>query len=784
MRLRCTTMIICALLTPAPSTVAQEEPSPFFRLTGQRARDCATCHLRWVESFRQPTALTLVDRPTEIVAAEESNCLGCHDGAVADDRRKVWREHSHQTGIRPPAGMAVPEKLPLKNGKIACRTCHTAHSGEGPQTLATTIFLRVPDESGQLCMLCHTDHTGGPAIGSHPMGRMPFPLPEALAEAGARAGRDRRNLACETCHTPHGSREEHLLILGTQSSQLCLRCHEQLRPDSWSTEALKHHHPINVPLRKAIRQRAVQQMGTKTGPGHRLICLSCHQMHRGHAGNHMLAETPAEGRLCLRCHPEQAAVLATSHNLQHSAPEETNQLGQTAAEAGPCSACHASHQDARVPHPTDADPSGRCLTCHIAGQCAENATFTKQSHPVHVSQAALPPRMPLKLADGRQTGKKKVVCETCHDPHTDRHGQFLVKPHDDLCGTCHTTIADSLAGAHDLTAHPEATNGRGKTVEQAGRCGFCHAVHDAFGPAMWAVTTDSPVRFGDLCVPCHRPGGVAADVPAHDLRHPAGPETAGHVKDPARWPTFDAGLHRDPKGFVGCGTCHDVHGDSSRLHDLLRTTDRNDTTGACLACHTSQKTVLTSLHAPMFLKAYQPSESIGSAPYCLPCHVVHAPPGSQVLGTWAAPLGPPGLPMDARKCLGCHGGPGPAPQVRITFHPEVPIRSIVSPHESAFLPLIDDAGRAGIEGRISCRTCHVPHGRAPSLGLPVIDPTKTNRREIESLDTMLRPYLVPNLCSSCHGFEGLTNFLYYHYPEKRRKVSRQPPLLPGSGPTR
>ncbi len=44
----------------------------------------------------------------------------------------------------------------LKDGKIACRTCHTAHGTEGSGTLASVFFLRAPSEAGQLCMMCHT----------------------------------------------------------------------------------------------------------------------------------------------------------------------------------------------------------------------------------------------------------------------------------------------------------------------------------------------------------------------------------------------------------------------------------------------------------------------------------------------------------------------------------------------------------------------------------------------------------------------------------------------------
>jgi len=84
-----------------------------------------------------------------------------------------------------------------------------------------------------------------------------------------------------------------------------------------------------------------------------------------------------------------------------------------------------------------------------------------------------------------------------------------------------------------------------------------------------------------------------------------------------------------------------------------------------------------------------------------------------------------------------------------------------------FLPLLDQKGHLAAEGRMTCQTCHLPHGRTPSRGLAAVAPAATSRPELDKLRPMLRPYVAPNICSGCHGFEGLRKFLYYHYPEKR-----------------
>ena len=85
-----------------------------------------------------------------------------------------------------------------------------------------------------------------------------------------------------------------------------------------------------------------------------------------------------------------------------------------------------------------------------------------------------------------------------------------------------------------------------------------------------------------------------------------------------------------------------------------------------------------------------------------------------------------------------------------------------------FMPLVDEKGVAGTEGQISCSTCHLPHGRMPEKEMPAIDLNKITRNELRATRPMVRPYTVPNLCSSCHGFDGLRRFLYYHAPEKRK----------------
>ena len=108
--------------------------------------NCSVCHIEWMDSFKEPAGALLIDPPGKAVVADSDSCLGCHDGSVADSRRMVWLEHGHRTGIVPPAGMKVPAEFPLDKGKLACRTCHTAHVAGFTESPKDAIFLRMRNE--------------------------------------------------------------------------------------------------------------------------------------------------------------------------------------------------------------------------------------------------------------------------------------------------------------------------------------------------------------------------------------------------------------------------------------------------------------------------------------------------------------------------------------------------------------------------------------------------------------------------------------------------------------
>lgn len=875
---------------------------------------CTICHIEWIPALAdtgRTEILTLPEHgPDHPVVSQGEMCLSCHDASVGDSRRRVWREHGHQTGVVPPPGMTVPAALPLVDGKVACRTCHSAHAGgQQNQSLENVVFVRVERGTGQLCMSCHGDKAMGPAAGAHPVGGMPWAVPNELIAEGAKVGPNPRELTCYVCHMPHGSQEHHLLVMGTESSQLCLTCHAKLRPGLWRPD-MDVEHPQNPPLQNDAQRQAIRDMGTSTGKGDTLICLSCHRVHHGVSQRYLLADTLHDSRFCIRCHPDRAEMKGTSHDLRVSAPECRNRIGQTAEQSGPCGACHTFHRFARMPDPQPSDPPGLCITCHRQDSCASKVDLLAPGHPSAVRAEQIPADLALHVFDAPDGSTKTIACLTCHNPHNAAGKFFLKMPQEQLCAQCHTGTATMLRGGHEL-AGLDIRNADGRTPAEAGKCGFCHTMHEAKGPLLWAATEQPPQTADGLCTSCHRQDGIAARLPETPLHHPTGPETAeaaaklntalplygeqgrqaenGHVAcgschdphadaqaapgllrkgpktsdlctschsgnaqlagglhdihgHPTRWPEpsqqsedLCASCHRahsdDParglwavkpvqdyaqsdgvcltchqhvewsghgtrpgqpgattqpvaqvtepmihglplvptapgrqSGSVGCKTCHDPHGAPAAQPHLLRAEAAHDPGAMCLACHQELQYIGLSLHSREMMKAYseQTPGTPGRMLQCGPCHNIHATDRS------TQPL--PGklgeLPQDVQRCVACHRADGGARAVKIIEH-FGPLQNVIEPGLPGFMPLVDDEGRIGRSGRIGCITCHSPHGRPPGPAFPAVDPGKITIEQLQAMMPMVAQYSPPNLCSSCHGFDGLLRYLYWHNPQRR-----------------
>lgn len=169
----------------------------------RRDVSCTSCH-----SMHKPQT----DKGALKAKTETEVCASCHrDKAAKLDRS------GH---------------MPLREGKMACSTCHNMHGTTNVK------MLRKGDSIAEMCTSCHADKRG-PYLWEH---------------APTRDG-------CVTCHDPHGSSNERMLVVKTP--MLCQRCHVGTRhPSTIYDQAL-----INTSVRVYARS-----------------CVTCHV--NIHGSNH------------------------------------------------------------------------------------------------------------------------------------------------------------------------------------------------------------------------------------------------------------------------------------------------------------------------------------------------------------------------------------------------------------------------------------------------------------------------------------------------------------------
>lgn len=714
---------------------------PRASLAGNQAQACTVCHIEWLEPFSQGQGTALAEAPAstkeEPAVSRAGMCLSCHNGSVADSRRRVWQEHGHRTDVQPPADMQVPRNLPLVDGRVACRTCHTAHATGTPTgDIKTSVFLRVPNAASELCRACHPDKTRGPELGTHPTGGMPWPVPQTIVDAGGRVGPNPRELTCQVCHTPHGATHDHLLVMGAESNQLCLTCHEQMRPGMFREGAAEHPlSPITTPAQAA----AVRDLGTRLGPEDRLICLSCHKLHHGKGKRFMLADELHDGAFCLRCHEDRRDLLDSPHDLRRDFPEEKNRLGMTPESGGPCSACHLFHRYARAPEASELDPGGgKCITCH---------------QPERVGQAkVLPPII-----------HPKARCSECHNPHHPGAGNFLPSKPAEMCAKCHQDQATLAGGLHDVSRSPSAWPAA--SVEARDACLACHRPHGTVETGLSRVAAAAGVSGPDAgCVACH-PEAAPDAASKIALHHP---RDAAKLKSDPGLPLTTA---PDNNREIACRTCHDPHRGSDGVKPLLRVAAGTSAQVLCTTCHPD------AAHIGSIGHGMEPLRSAGLEPaVCGPCHVLHAQPGSlEPRYLWPAQFVPPPTTQPAatstpelvdRHCTVCHREGGPVAPPAIATHPRVDMFNATRPGEPGYLPLFNARGEVDPQGMHSCHTCHLTHGRQAPAPVPE-NAQSITQRELRARQWHLRSFGAGAVCSTCHGTDALRRFMYFHDPARR-----------------
>jgi predicted CXXCH cytochrome family protein len=317
-----------------------------------------------------------------------------------------------------------------------------------------------------------------------------------------------------------------------------------------------------------------------------------------------------ETRICIFCH--------TPHNATPLSPLWNKEL------EGQSYTVYASPTLRAGPLPQPSGPTKLCLSCHdgtiamgavlnpaggIAvggggtlspGSLSDFGVDLSGHHPVSFPyQSSLPsaelvPAPPPELVYG---AADEVHCTTCHDPHDDRYGRFLLKDnrHSGLCTTCHqvsgwqasahATSTASVAGV--LPRPPKTWPGYTQLAEWG--CEACHTPHFAPTAAqLLNFTPEPPSPFSCTSAGCHSaappsphgslgsgPSGATARAGLSRAAAAAGRADIGaqarrpsaHRETPDQFTAISGragGAARSGIRGVACVDCHEPHAANDR----------------------------------------------------------------------------------------------------------------------------------------------------------------------------------------------------------------------------
>ena len=735
-------------------------PSASTAMEMSSKRDCAICHVMWIDDFRtdkktliewQPGNVLMKD--TQGVVSSEEICYSCHDGYVIDSRAIAWKYKQHKTYVKPSKNVVVPSTLPLSNkDEIYCGTCHSAHgvgsdSNEGRSLF--TSFSREKNVDSSLCEKCHGEQANFKGTNGHPLTITQFKLPAMLFELGSVRGRDKNKIICQTCHKVHGAKGDKITIVDNKNSKLCLICHEKQK----SLIGTRHDMSLSLPEIKNIKQQRVSQSGP---------CGACHTPHNA-ANKRLWARQLESGdiatQMCLSCHGKKNGY-------------DTKHIGS-------------------ISHPVNDEPK---------------------------SDISISNTLPLYTEDLTRSPKGRVQCFTCHDVHrwtptesSDKGGKNIEGDGSNsflrisnsgpsaLCLDCHKAKKQLITSDHNLiVTAPGEKNIQGLTADKSGACGACHVPHNASGRHLWAKAIDENKDVvSQLCTACHNKNGAAKAKLIGSNYHPVNIafkilNSEGSTKEISTLlPFYDSAGNRMPDGKDGkivCMTCHEPHTwDPKKTGPVLNYTFKNingDATNSflrradfpssnlCKVCHAEKALVDGTAHdlmvtAPKAVNLL--GQTVKESGTCGACHLVHNSPNP--LKLWARRYGPVAdneSIMDA-LCTSCHSkGNIAAKKVpRIATHPANKlINNIVQMNRDNknYTRLFDKNGKEVNVGNLSCPSCHNAHQWNPENSDAKDDPEGNRTGEF------LKTESYNMICMDCHGLDGLLKYEYFHDADKRVKT--------------
>lgn len=789
--------------------------------------------------FKRDDVITLIPyepRPTvdtgrQDVVSTEAMCFSCHDGFVLDSRF-LWRnmEHTHPVGVVPSDRVRIPKEegktiFPLNDeGKVYCGTCHSAHGVEWGDKLSP-VFLRTQNIDSSLCMTCHVDRKDskdGPL--NHPLNHEVPKQAKRLLSDGSKFSQ-KNEVICQSCHRVHGSKEEKLLVVRNDRSQLCKNCHMEKSDKQEKGGKMHFTHPVDVVPKGVDIPKQFVASGSHFGPNKEVVCQTCHLVHLAPSEKLLVLDGEyLKDGICLNCHKDKSKILTNGHNLlSNGAKSPISRVSTPSPNLGVCGICHQVH-DGKGPKmwarnlPAGGDRTAAlCLSCHKEGAPAENHTVGKYSHPVGAPLRlnVKTGNLPLFTASGVKTFSTRyglVSCPTCHDIHAPASAKYKMPPASDmsngvgkylrkgegdllkLCKTCHEDKWSILDTKHDLKSEAQA-------FLALGICGNCHQIHNGKGPRMWAREAELDAKDpGALCLYCHKKDGLADKRTPGNHSHPIGVpiETAvievsrrGWVSDeggkkitrPSVLPLYDKTGNRVNQvgGLVACTTCHDPHkwtstkvareqGDEDKKegdarNSFLRIPAAPDGK-LCLICHRSKATVRGTDHdlsvtAPETVNVLD--EGLAQSGVCGQCHAVHN--AVQDLALWGRLPGQAGNAPEM-LCRSCHL-PGEIAQAKVpekASHPSYVMAwdgDLRDPDKKGITNLPVFSDN-GLRATTGYITCPTCHN-VHQWRADKAQPGPGKNEEGDVFSSFLRMGSTEAiLCADCHGPDAIFRYKYFH----------------------
>ncbi len=439
-------------------------------------------------------------------------CVSCHSKGNIGEKTSP-PGYTHPLGVNPfgskeerPVFSAVDAEkgkmtLPLfnkynvqdKRGIMTCSTCHEPHGSPANSTKRQTAkddgeektrsFLR--KQSPDICRECHRNKFQI-ANSKHDLSKLASGEKDILKQRPIEPG------LCGGCHLVHGSQKGYLwagedptAADASGAEDLCVGCHHE-RGLARKKVLHGYSHPVDIsPSEKGLPTTLplYDFDGTISKDGV-ITCQTCHDPHRwnplptvdgthldveGNSQNSFLRlENSPSAKLCGNCHPSEAKLEETDHDLTITALSHRNIIGQTPAESGICGVCHLVH-NSKTKIKLWAQEFGEgtsvmerlCTSCHSPSGIAREKVPRISTHPqdklVNLQGKIKGETNYLPLfheASGEPVTVGNISCPSCHNvhqwnPRSPRKGEgvnvegnatnsFLrIQPSDLMCKDCH-----------------------------------------------------------------------------------------------------------------------------------------------------------------------------------------------------------------------------------------------------------------------------------------------------------------------------------------------------------